>query len=68
MTKDDIEGLRNMCLLHNYAYAISKDSSLPALSRYKQCSIIAIPQAYHSFTASIIARKDCPYKRLFHYQ
>jgi len=68
MVMDDIEGLRNTCLLYNYAYVISKYSSLPALSRFIQCSIIAVPQAYYSYTASIIVRKDCPYKRLFHYQ
>jgi hypothetical protein len=68
MVTDDIEGLRNMCLLHNYAYAISKHSPLSALSQYKECSIIAVPQAYYSYTASIIVRKDFPYKRLFHYQ
>jgi hypothetical protein len=68
MVMDDIEGLRNMCLLYNYAYIISTYSSLPALSHNRQCKIIAVPQAYYRYTASIIVRKDCPYKRLFHYQ
>ena len=67
MVEDDAEGLRNLCLLRNYAFIIPKYSTLPALSPYRQCSIIGIPQAYYTLTASIIVRKDCPYKRLFQY-
>ncbi|XP_021920429.1 glutamate receptor ionotropic, kainate 5-like [Zootermopsis nevadensis] len=62
---DDIEGLRNVCHSHNYAYVISIYNSIPALSKYIHCSITGVPEAYYSYTASIIITKDNPYKKLF---
>jgi hypothetical protein len=65
---DEIEGLRNICHLRNYAYAVTMYSSMHAFSRSIHCNIVGLPHAYFPYSSSIIISKKFPFKTLFSHQ
>jgi hypothetical protein len=68
LVADEVEGLWNICHLHNYAYALSISISPYALSSHIHCNIIGLPHAYYPYAVSLIISKKCPFKRLFSHQ
>ncbi|PSN40519.1 Ionotropic receptor 160 [Blattella germanica] len=62
----DVDGLRRICNEKKYSYLIS-GTTLRGLARNIPCSIVGVPHAYYTITASMIISKSSPYQRLFHH-
>jgi hypothetical protein len=64
MPMDDIEGIRRVCEMKNYALA-TNTFNLNNLGFVPECSITYVPQAFFPGSIAVAITDGSPYKELF---
>jgi hypothetical protein len=61
---DDIEGIRRLCSIRNYALA-AHTFNLINLGYIPNCSLTAVPEAFFPGSISVAVSENSPYKEVF---